>query len=134
MKEPLAAILGALALHHIALVDQLLEHAAERLLGDLQNVEQVGNLDAGIAVDEMQHAVMRPAETELGQHLVRVGDEIAVGEEQELDQVPARLLGAVIFAALGSRRDASGGLSRIGGGMQLSGRGDADISHLGQHY
>src|ERR1700686_5295117 len=58
MKEPLAAVAGALALHHIALVDKLLEHAAERLLGDLQDIEKVGNLDAGIAVDEMQHAMV----------------------------------------------------------------------------
>ena len=79
--------MGALFLHHIAFVDQLLEHAAERLFGDLQNVEQVGNLHAGIAVDEMQHAMMRAAEAELGQHFVGIADEIAIGEEQQLDEV-----------------------------------------------
>ena len=91
MEEPLAAVVGALALHDIALVDELLEHAAERLLGDFQDVEQVGDLDAGIAVDEVQHAMVGAAEAELCQHLVGIADEIAVGEEQQLDEVPARL-------------------------------------------
>ena len=91
VEQPLAAVVRALLLHHVALVDQLLEHAAERLLGDLQDVEQVGDLHARIAVDEMQHAVVRAAEAELGQHLVGVADEVAVGEEQELDEVPDRL-------------------------------------------
>ena len=83
--------LRAFLLHHIALVDQLLEHAAERLLGDVEDLEQVGDLHAGIAVDEMQHPVMGAAEAELGQHLVRVADEIAIGEKQQLDDVPDRL-------------------------------------------
>ena len=50
---------------HVAFVDQLLEHAAERLLGDAQDIEQLRDLHARIAVDEMQHPVMRAAETEL---------------------------------------------------------------------
>ena len=69
IEQPLAAIVGALLLHDVALVDELLEHAAERLLGDFQNVEQLGDLHAGIAIDEMQHAMMRAAEAELVQHL-----------------------------------------------------------------
>ena len=91
VEQALAAVLRALLLHHVALVDQLLEHAAERLLGDVEDVEQVGDLHAGIAVDEMQHPVMGAAEAELGEHLVGVADEIAVGEEQQLDDVPDRL-------------------------------------------
>ena len=101
IEQALAAVVRALLLHHIALVDQLLEHAAERLLGDLQDVEQVGDLHARIAVDEMQHAVMRAAEAELGQHLVGVADEIAVGEEQQLDDVPDRLVGPPLRALPG---------------------------------
>jgi hypothetical protein len=45
---------------------ELLEHATERLLGDAQNIEQVRDLHTGVAVDEMQHPVVRPAEAELG--------------------------------------------------------------------
>jgi hypothetical protein len=41
-------------------------------------------------VDEMQHPVMGPAEPENLQFVVGVADEIAVGEEQQLDDVPAQ--------------------------------------------
>ena len=92
VEQPLAAVVRALLLHHVALVDELLEHATERLLGDLEDVEQLGDLHAGIAVDEMQHPVMRAAEAELGQHVVGIADEVAIGEEQKLDDVPDRLV------------------------------------------
>ena len=89
---------------HVALVHQLLEHPAERLLGDLQHVEQIGDLHARMAVDEMQHAVVRAAEAELGQHIVGIADEVAVGEEQELDEIPDRLGGMRPLLGLGRRR------------------------------
>ena len=88
-KQALAAVVLARLLHDIALVDQLLEHPAERLLGDLQHLQQIGDLHARMAVDEMQHPVVRPAEAELRQHIVGIADEIAVGEEQQLDDIPA---------------------------------------------
>ena len=37
-RAPLAAVVRARVLHHIALVNKLFEHAAERLLGDFQDV------------------------------------------------------------------------------------------------
>ena len=52
-------------LHDTALVDQLLQHTAEALLGDLQNVEQVGDAQARVAVDEVQDAMMGAAEAEV---------------------------------------------------------------------
>src|SRR5206468_4589213 len=86
-QQALAAITLAFFLHDVALVDQLLEHAAERLLGDTQNVEQVGNLHAGIAVHKVQYAVMRAAKAELRQHVIGIADEVSVGKEQKLDEV-----------------------------------------------
>src|SRR6266436_1925055 len=50
-QQPLPAVGGAFLLLHIALVDELLEHAAERLLGDLQDAEKLGHLHPGIAID-----------------------------------------------------------------------------------
>src|ERR1700690_3338130 len=91
IQETLPPVLRAFLLHHEALIDQLLEHAAERLFGDVEDIQEVGDLHAGIAVDEMQHPVMGAPETELGEHLVRIADEIAIGEEQQLDDVPDRL-------------------------------------------
>src|SRR5262249_31166905 len=78
-------------LDDIILIDELLEYTAKRLLGDLQDVEQVCNLHARVAVDKMQHAMVRAAKSKLLQHLVGVADEVAIGEEQEFDEVPDRL-------------------------------------------
>jgi hypothetical protein len=41
----------------------------------------------------MQHAVMRPPESELGQRFVGITDKITIREEQKLDDVPERLAG-----------------------------------------
>ena len=81
----LAAVARALQLDDMAGVDQLLEHARQALLGDLQHVEQFGDGQAGLAVDEMQHAVMGAAEAVVGQDLVRIGGEVAIGEEEQFD-------------------------------------------------
>jgi hypothetical protein len=120
IQKPLAAIVRARALQHIALINELFEHAAEGLFGDFQDVEQVGDFDAGIAIDEVQHPMVRAAEAKLYQHFIRIADEIAIGEEQKLDQIPIRLLTAVRF------------FDRIGSTDGGLGRGDANISHLGQ--
>jgi hypothetical protein len=54
----------------------------------------------------MQHPMMRAAEPEFLQHVVGVGDEVPVGKEQKLDQVPHRLALAGRAAGLGSTREA----------------------------
>ena len=90
IKQALAAI-GARLLHDIAFVDQLLEYAAERLFGDFQDVEQLGDFHTWVAIDEMQDPVVGAAKAELVQHLIRIADEVAVGKEQKLDQVPVGL-------------------------------------------
>ena len=36
--------------------------------------------------------MMRAAEAELFEHMVGIADEVAIGEEQELDNVPDRLV------------------------------------------
>ena len=72
----------------------------------------------GMAVDEMQHAVMRAAEAEFGERLVGIADEVAIGEEQQFDQVPDRLAGGRAGAASGvggrEMRRACGGSSYLG--------------------
>ena len=66
VQQPLAAIARTFPLHDIALIHQLLEDAAERLLGDAQKLEQVGDLHARIAIDEVEHAMMGAAKAEFG--------------------------------------------------------------------
>ena len=93
-KKALAPVVVAGPLHDIPFIEQLLENPPQRLLGDAQHVEQIGHLEAGIAVDEMHHPVMRPAEAEGLQLMIGVADEIAIGEEQQLDDIPAQIAGA----------------------------------------
>src|SRR5271166_5722075 len=91
MQKPLAAVARTFPLHDIPLIHQLLEDPAERLLGDAQKLEQVRDLHARVAIDKMEQAMMCASEAEFGEHLVRVADEVPIGEKEELDQVPDRL-------------------------------------------
>jgi hypothetical protein len=77
-------------LDDIALVEQLLEHPAERLFGDPQDVQQIGDFQAGIAMHEMHDTMMGAAEAEHLELMVGVADEVAIGEEQQLDDIPAQ--------------------------------------------
>ena len=89
----MTAIDRARHLLDIAHIDQFLQHAAEALLGDLQDVEKVGDRHAGIAADEMHDAVMRTTEIEARQHGIRVGDEVAIGVEEQLDHHQFGMIG-----------------------------------------
>ena len=84
------AVVVAGLLHDVAFIEQLLENAPERLLGDAQYVQEISHLQAGIAVDKMQHPVMGPPKTESLQLVIGVADKIAVGKEQKLDDIPAQ--------------------------------------------
>ncbi|MCY1240763.1 hypothetical protein D9M72_536250 [compost metagenome] len=65
----------------------MLEHAGEALLGDLQRVQEVGDGHAGLAVDEMDDPVMRPPKAALFEDRIRVGGEVAIGKEEQLDDL-----------------------------------------------
>jgi hypothetical protein len=52
------------------------------LLGDPQYVQEIGDLEARVAVDEVQYAVMRASKPESLQFVIGVADEITIGEEQ----------------------------------------------------
>src|SRR5215212_44766 len=90
-QEAVAPVVWSLLLQHIALIHELLEHAPERLFGDAQSLQEIGDLHSGIAIDEMQHPVVRSPEPKLLEHVIGVGDEVPVGKEQKLDKVPDRL-------------------------------------------
>ena len=111
-QTPLAAIVVAVPLHDEALADELLQHAREALLGDLQDVQEVGDAQARLAVHEMQDAMMGAPEAVFLQRRVGVGGEIAVGEKQELragDELLARgIVCAVGCGAVGRLRGAGG--------------------------
>src|SRR4051812_23754553 len=52
-QQALPAVLGPFALNHVTLIDELFEHAPERLLGDAQDIEQLRDFHARIAIDEV---------------------------------------------------------------------------------
>ena len=69
----------------------------------------------GLAIDEIQHAVMGAAKAIAHQQAVGVADEIAISEEKQFDQVEHRLLrqGLVGSSGAGGRGQAAraGGLA-----------------------
>jgi len=66
----------------------LFEYPTQRLLCDVEDLKQVGNLYARIAIYEMKHTMVRATEAQLEEYFIRVADEIAVGKKQKLDDVP----------------------------------------------
>jgi len=62
----------------------------------------------GFRLTKCKNAMVGPAEVEPGQHVVRIADEVAIGEEQQLDDVPRSAPGT---GALGSNRPESGRLA-----------------------
>ena len=67
VKVALPSVGGACAALDEALLDELLEDPVQALLGDPQDVEQLGDGEAGLAVDEMQHPMVRAPEAVVGQ-------------------------------------------------------------------
>src|SRR5262245_7023726 len=90
IQQALTAVLRPFLLQNVTLVDQLLEHAAERLLGDVEDLQQVGNLYARVAVYELQHPMMGAANIKLEENLLRIANKIAISEKQKFDDVPDR--------------------------------------------
>ena len=62
IEQALAPVGRAGAALDEVLLDQLLQNPVQALLGDAQDVEELGDGQARLAVDEMQHPVVGPAE------------------------------------------------------------------------
>ena len=85
------AIFRSLFLRNVTLINQLFEHPTQRLLCDVEDLEQVRNLNARIAVDEMEHAMVRATEAQLEEHFIRIADKVTISKKQKLNDVPDRL-------------------------------------------
>ena len=78
----MAAVVKAGGLNHMPRIDQLFKHARQALLGDPQDLQQLGNRHTGLSVDEVENTVMRPPESDLFQNKIRVGGKVAIGKKQ----------------------------------------------------
>src|SRR5690606_28676913 len=93
IEQALAAVDRAGQLLDEAAIDELLEDAAETLLGELEDIEEIGDADAGMPVEEVDDAMMGAAEAVAEKRRVGVGGEVAIGEEEEFDEGDLRAIG-----------------------------------------
>ena len=75
----------------VAALDQILEHAVEALLGDLQNIEEFRDGQARAPRCEIEHPMMGATEPIPGEQTVGIGDKVTIGEEHQFDEVEARV-------------------------------------------
>ena len=92
-EETLAAIVRAGLLQDELLPNQLAEDAAQALLGDAQDRQELADGHPRVSSDEMNDAVMGAAKTVSRQDRVGLGGEITIREKQQLDPLPHLFLG-----------------------------------------
>src|SRR5262249_1406564 len=85
-QQPLAPVALAGPLRDPASIDQLFEHSRKTLLGNLQDLQEIGNAQARVAIDKMQYAVMGAAQPELRQDGICLTGEVAIGKKQQLNE------------------------------------------------
>src|SRR5262249_2506675 len=83
-QQALATVTCAALLLDVALLQEILQHPGDRLLGDLQDRQEMSHGVPGMAADEIERAVMRPAELIVLELLVGLEREVAVGVEHQL--------------------------------------------------
>jgi len=83
-QQALATVARAALLLDVTLLQQVLQHARDRLLGHLQDRQQMAHGLAGMTADEVARAMMGAAELVLLELLVGFEREIAVGIEHQL--------------------------------------------------
>jgi hypothetical protein len=84
-QQAFAAVARAALLLDIALLDQVLQHTADRLLGYLQDRQEVTDGLTGMAPDEIEGAMMGAAELVMPELLVGFEGKVAIGIEHQLD-------------------------------------------------
>ncbi len=85
IEQTLAPVALAFLLINITFADQFLQHPAQALLGNPQDVEQLRHSHAGVAAYEMHHPVVGPAEAKFAKDFIGIGNKIPVGKEQQFD-------------------------------------------------
>ena len=91
-EETLPPIMRTGLLPDEVLPNQLAENAAQTLLGDAQDCEELADGDPRVSSDKMDDAMMGAAKTVSRQDRVGLGGEIPIGKKQQLDPLPHLLL------------------------------------------
>jgi hypothetical protein len=92
-EETLPPIVRTRLLQYELLPNQLAEDAAQALLGDAQDRQELADGRLRVSSDKMDDAVMGAAKTVSRQDRVGLGGEITIGKKQQLDPLPHLLLG-----------------------------------------
>src|SRR6185312_12042817 len=85
IEAALATIFVSGALDDEAFVHELLQNAGQTLFGNLQDIKQLSDLQAGISMHEMQDPVVGAAETVLREKSIGIAGEIAISEIEKFD-------------------------------------------------
>ena len=93
VEKPLPPVPGTRSSDDEPLPHELAENAAQALLGDAKNAEQLADRHLWVASDEMDDAMMGAPEIVPREDRVGLCREIAIGKEQQLDPLPYLVLG-----------------------------------------
>ena len=63
-----------------SLIDQLFQNPRETLLGNFENIKEIGDAQAGVPVDEMQHPMVSTTKPEFGKDDVGFASKVPVSE------------------------------------------------------
>src|SRR5690554_6870715 len=94
-QQALPPVAFTRALRDISVVDQLAQDPRQALLGDAQNVEQIGHRHTRAQIDEIDHPVMGAAESLHFEKGIGIAHEIAIGKKEQSHDID-RHLGKII--------------------------------------
>jgi hypothetical protein len=116
VKASLAQVGWSWALRDEAFFPEILENTGETLLGDFQDIQQFGNFQTGVAVHEVQDAVVSAPEPVPFQNRVGIAGEVAVGKIEQLHKADERRRhgrGGAVRGRIGARGSQCTALSAI---------------------
>jgi hypothetical protein len=92
-EETLPPVMRTGLLQDEALPYQLAEDAAQALLGDAQDCQELADGHLRVSSDKVDDAVMGAAKTVPREDRIGLGGEITIGKKQQLDPLPHLFLG-----------------------------------------
>ena len=91
IEQPLATVGFPSFLLDIAVIDELPQDARQALLGDLEDIEEIGDGHTGAQVHEVEDPVVGATKSLLFEHVVGIADEIAIGKKEQPHDIERKL-------------------------------------------